>query len=65
MGSIKEREKLMEFYEQVSGARGHANYIRPGEYYRFNSLGLLDDIFIHFVHSLQHVWIVLEELINK
>jgi NADH dehydrogenase (ubiquinone) Fe-S protein 2 len=25
-----EREKLMEFYERVSGARFHANYIRPG-----------------------------------
>jgi NADH-quinone oxidoreductase subunit D len=25
-----EREKLMDFYEQVSGARLHANYFRPG-----------------------------------
>jgi len=28
--SFEEREKLMEFYERVSGARMHAAYIRPG-----------------------------------
>jgi NADH dehydrogenase (ubiquinone) Fe-S protein 2 len=27
---FEEREKLMEFYERVSGARLHAAYIRPG-----------------------------------
>jgi NADH-quinone oxidoreductase subunit D len=27
---FEEREKLMEFHEAVSGARLHANYIRPG-----------------------------------
>ena len=27
---FEEREKLMEFYEQVSGARLHSNYFRPG-----------------------------------
>ena len=27
---FEEREKLMEFYERVSGARMHANYFRPG-----------------------------------
>lgn len=27
--SFEEREKLMEYYERVSGARLHANYIRP------------------------------------
>ncbi|HJK87642.1 MAG TPA: NADH-quinone oxidoreductase subunit D [Candidatus Megaira endosymbiont of Hartmannula sinica] len=27
---FEEREKIMEFYEQVSGSRMHANYIRPG-----------------------------------
>jgi NADH dehydrogenase (ubiquinone) Fe-S protein 2 len=27
---FEEREKLMEFYERVSGARLHASYIRPG-----------------------------------
>ena len=28
--SFEEREKLMEFYERVSGARMHAAYFRPG-----------------------------------
>jgi NADH-quinone oxidoreductase subunit D len=27
---FEEREKLMEFYEEASGARLHANYFRPG-----------------------------------
>ena len=27
---FEEREKLMEFYERVSGARMHAAYFRPG-----------------------------------
>ena len=27
---FEEREKLMVFYERVSGARMHANYFRPG-----------------------------------
>jgi len=28
--AFEEREKLMEFYERVSGARMHSNYFRPG-----------------------------------
>jgi NADH-quinone oxidoreductase subunit D len=28
--AFKEREYLMDFYEEVSGARMHANYFRPG-----------------------------------
>ena len=28
--AFEEREKLMEFYERVSGARMHAAYVRPG-----------------------------------
>lgn len=27
---FEEREKMMEFYERVSGARMHAAYVRPG-----------------------------------
>jgi len=27
---FEEREKLLEFYERVSGARMHANYYRVG-----------------------------------
>lgn len=28
--AFEEREKLMELYERISGARMHANYVRPG-----------------------------------
>lgn len=42
---FEEREKLMEFYERVSGARMHASYIRPGGVYKDLPLGLLDDVY--------------------
>ena len=44
--SFEEREKLMEFYERVSGARLHASYIRPGGVSCDLPLGMLDDIFL-------------------
>lgn len=43
---FEEREKLMEFYERVSGARMHSAYIRPGGVQQDITLGFLDDIFI-------------------
>jgi NADH dehydrogenase (ubiquinone) Fe-S protein 2 len=43
---FEEREKLFEFYERVSGARMHANYIRPGGVARDIPLGLLSDIYL-------------------
>ena len=45
--SFEEREKLMEFYERVSGARLHANYIRPGGVNFDLPLGFLDDLYIY------------------
>lgn len=42
--AFEEREKLMEFYERVSGARMHAAYIRPGGVSQDLPLGLCDDI---------------------
>merc|ERR1719454_2124778 len=42
---FEEREKMMEFYERVSGARMHAAYIRPGGVSMDIPLGLLDDIY--------------------
>lgn len=42
---FEEREKLFEFYERVSGARMHANYIRPGGVNQDLPLGLLEDIY--------------------
>lgn len=41
---FEEREKLMEFYERVSGARMHAAYVRPGGVALDLPLGLLEDI---------------------
>ncbi|XP_015376596.1 PREDICTED: NADH dehydrogenase [ubiquinone] iron-sulfur protein 2, mitochondrial [Diuraphis noxia] len=42
---FEEREKMMEFYERVSGARMHAAYIRPGGVSQDIPLGLMDDIY--------------------
>jgi NADH dehydrogenase (ubiquinone) Fe-S protein 2 len=44
--AFEEREKLMEFYERVSGARLHAAYIRPGGVSQDLPLGILDDIYM-------------------
>ncbi|KAK3787165.1 hypothetical protein RRG08_009376 [Elysia crispata] len=41
---FEEREKLMEFYERVSGARLHAAYYRPGGVAWDMPLGLMEDI---------------------
>ena len=43
---FEEREKLMEFYERVSGARMHSSYFRPGGVHQDLPKGLLNDIFI-------------------
>ncbi|PAV22876.1 NADH-ubiquinone oxidoreductase [Pyrrhoderma noxium] len=42
---FEEREKLMEFYERVSGARMHSAYVRPGGVAFDLPHGLLNDIF--------------------
>lgn len=44
--AFEEREKLMEFYERVSGARMHAAYFRPGGVNSDLPFGLLDDIYV-------------------
>ena len=41
---FEEREKLMIFYERASGARMHANYIRPGGVHQDLPDELIDDI---------------------
>ena len=43
---FEEREKLMEFYERVSGSRMHSNYFRPGGVAQDLPDGLLDDLSI-------------------
>uniref|UniRef100_A0A1B6C2M5 Complex I-49kD n=1 Tax=Clastoptera arizonana TaxID=38151 RepID=A0A1B6C2M5_9HEMI len=42
---FEEREKMMEFYERVSGARMHAAYVRPGGVSQDMPLGLMEDIY--------------------
>lgn len=44
--AFEEREKLMEFYERVSGARMHAAYIRPGGVSTDIPIGFLDDLYL-------------------
>ena len=58
---FEEREKLMQFYEQVSGARLHANYYRPGGVLRDLPAGLEDRIgewaatFPTFINELENL----------
>jgi NADH-quinone oxidoreductase subunit D len=41
---FEERERMMEFYERVSGARLHSAYFRPGGVHRDMPDGLAEDI---------------------
>ncbi len=58
---FEEREKLMEFYDDASGARLHANYVRPGGVSRDLPAGLADriaawaDVFPKFIDELQEL----------
>lgn len=60
---FEEREKLMEFYERVSGARMHAAYFRPGGVSQDLPLGLLDDIYA-FCEQFRHRLDEIEELLT-
>jgi len=51
--AFEEREKLMEFYERVSGARMHAAYIRPGGVAHNISSSLIYDI-LKFSNKFKH-----------
>lgn len=62
--AFEEREKLMEFYERVSGARMHASYIRPGGVFLDLPIGLLNDIFI-FINSFNSRIDEIEELLTN
>ncbi|NBX52554.1 MAG: NADH-quinone oxidoreductase subunit D [Proteobacteria bacterium] len=41
---FEEREKMMGFYEKVSGSRMHSAYIRPGGVHQDLPVGLIDEI---------------------
>jgi len=44
--AFEEREKLMYFYERLSGARLHASLIRPGGFTRDIPFGFFEELFI-------------------
>jgi len=54
----------MEFYERVSGARMHANYIRPGGVSYDLPLGLLKDIYSFIVEFKSRIDEI-EELLTE
>ena len=61
---FEEREKLMEFYERVSGARMHAAYIRPGGVAQDLPLGFLDDVYA-FIKQFGYRVNEIEELLTN
>jgi NADH dehydrogenase (ubiquinone) Fe-S protein 2 len=61
--AFEEREKLMEFYERVSGARMHAAYIRPGGVALDLPVGILRDIFL-FIRQFNDRLNEMEELLT-
>jgi len=63
MWAFEEREKLMEFYERVSGARMHAAYIRPGGVTMDLPLGFLDDVH-QFVAQFNYRLDEIEEMLT-
>ena len=62
--AFEEREKLMEFYERVSGARMHAAYFRPGGVNIDIPKGLLNDIFI-FIEQFNIRLTEIEDLLTE
>ena len=61
---FEEREKLMEFYERVSGARMHASYIRPGGVQQDLPLNFLEDLF-QFINTFSLRIDEFEELLSN
>lgn len=62
--AFEEREKLMEFYERVSGARMHASYFRPGGVAQDVPFGFINDLFI-FANAFPSRLDELEELLTE
>lgn len=61
--AFEEREKLMEIYERASGARLHANYIRPGGVAWDLNNNILDDIYLFIKSFSKHIF-ELENVLN-
>jgi len=62
--AFEEREKLMEFYERVSGARMHAAYFRPGGLQVDIPKGLLDDIYM-FTEQFSLRLVEMEDMLTE
>lgn len=62
--AFEEREKLMEFYERVSGARMHSAYFRPGGVHLDLPKGLLADIYI-FIEQFNLRLIEIEDMLTE
>jgi len=62
--SFEEREKLMEIYERISGARMHASFFRPGGVSQDLPRGLLSDI-IRFTNQFVKRIDEIEELLTN
>lgn len=60
---FEEREKLMEFYERVSGARMHSAYFRPGGVFQDIPQGLLEDVVV-FCNGFSKRLNEVEEMLN-
>lgn len=63
--AFEEREKLMEFYERVSGARMHAAYIRPGGVAQDLPVGLSQDLFLFAQQFVSRIDEIEEMLTNN
>jgi len=62
--AFEEREKLMEIYERVSGARLHSNYIRPGGVSQDIPLGITESLY-QFVKRFPSRIDEIEDLLNS
>lgn len=62
---FEEREKGMEFYDRVCGARLHANYFRPGGVRYDMPVGLAEDMYEWAMKSAPPVISDLEELLTE
>jgi len=62
--AFEEREKLMEFYERVTGARMHSAYFRPGGVNSDLPNGLLSDIYL-FINQFNLRLIEIEEMLTE
>lgn len=61
---FEEREKLMEFYERVSGARFHAAFIRPGGISQTLPKQLLKDIYL-FIEQFNFRILEIENMLTN